>query len=175
MRKVEKEHEKLWSQKSKKRGRGCKITFLSHNSQEKLIKLIGDQITGIIVQKIKDCLAWSLIVDSTRDIAHKEQLNICVRVVSKAGCATEHILACKRASGTTANELFKVIIQAFESKNVSFEKLVAQTYDGASNMSGCYNGLQAIIKEKNRKTCDLCPLLRPLTQFGPKGHGCSRP
>ena len=28
--------------------------------------------------------------------------------------------------------------------------LVAQTYDGASNMSGCYNGLQAIIKEKVR-------------------------
>ena len=26
--------------------------------------------------------------------------------------------------------------------------MVAQTYDGASNMSGCYNGLQAIIKEK---------------------------
>ena len=31
---------------------------------------------------------------------------------------------------------------------MSFDKLVAQTYDGASNMSGCYNGLQAIIKEK---------------------------
>ena len=44
--------------------------------------------------------------------------------------------------------LFAVIIKAFESKDVSFEKLVAQTYDGASNMSGCYNGLQAIIKEK---------------------------
>ena len=44
--------------------------------------------------------------------------------------------------------MLKVIIQAFESKNVSFEKLVAQAYDGASDMSGCYNGLQAIIKEK---------------------------
>ena len=31
---------------------------------------------------------------------------------------------------------------------VTFEKLVAQTYDVASNMSGCNNGLQAIIKEK---------------------------
>ena len=26
-------------------------------------------------------------------------------------------------------------------------KLVAQTYDGVSSMSGCYNGLQAIVKE----------------------------
>jgi hypothetical protein len=31
---------------------------------------------------------------------------------------------------------------------VTFEKVVAQTYDGASNMSGCYNGLQAIIKDE---------------------------
>lgn len=31
---------------------------------------------------------------------------------------------------------------------MTFDKLVAQTYDGASNMSGCYNGLQAIIREK---------------------------
>ena len=31
---------------------------------------------------------------------------------------------------------------------MAFQKLVAQTYDVASNMSGCYNGLQAIIKER---------------------------
>ena len=40
-------------------------------------------------------------------------------------------------------ELYNLI-----SKGLSFDKLVAQTYKGASNMSGCYNGLQAIIKEK---------------------------
>ena len=37
-----------------------------------------------------------------------------------------------------------------KSKGVTFSKLVAQTYDGASNMSGCYNGLQSIIKDKIR-------------------------
>ena len=68
LRKVEKEHEKIQAQKGKKRGRGSKITFLSHNSQEKLINVIGDQITGVIDQKIMDRLAWSLIVDSTPDI-----------------------------------------------------------------------------------------------------------
>ena len=98
--------------------------------------------------EIKSCLAWSLIVDSIPDVTHKEQLSMCVRIVSSDGTTTEHIFACKRARGTTATALFAVIIKAFESKDVSFEKLVAQTYDGASNMSGCYNGLQAIVKEK---------------------------
>ena len=67
--------------------------------------------------------------------------------MSSDGTTTEHIFACKRARGTTATALFAVIIKALEPKDVLFEKLVAKTYDGASNMSGCYNGLQAIIKE----------------------------
>ena len=79
---------------------------------------------------------------------HKEQLSMCDRIVNSDGTTTEHIFASKRARGTTAMALFAVIIKAFDSKDVSFEKLVAQTYDGASNRSGCYNGLQAIIKEK---------------------------
>ena len=45
-------------------------------------------------------------------------------------------------------ELHILISETLISKGVSFDKLVAQTYDGASNMSGCYKGLQAIIKEK---------------------------
>ena len=117
-------------------------------SQNKLMSIVGDQITNIIIEKIKDCNAWSLVVDSTPDVTHTEQLSMCVRIVGKDGLVTEHILACKEASGTTASGFFSVIVKTLESKNVSFEKLVAQTYDGASNMSGFYNGLQAIIKER---------------------------
>ena len=80
---------------------------------------------------------------------------------------TEHILACKEASDTTASGLFSVIVKALKSKNISFEKLVAQTYDGASNMSGFYNGLQAIIKERFGKNilCSLlCSLVKPSSE-----------
>ena len=152
LRKVKEDHEhvKIQSQKAKKKkkGRGSKITFLSNNSQNKLISIIGDQITNIIIEKIKDCNAWPLVVDSTPDVTHREQLSICVRIVGKDGLATEHILACKEESDTAATGSFSVIVKALESKNVSFEKLVGQTYDGASNMSGFYNGLQAIIKKR---------------------------
>ena len=117
-------------------GRGSKITFLSNKTQEKLIRIIGEQITDIITQKIKECQAWSLIVDSTPDIVHKEQLSICVRIVASDGSVTEHLLGCKNTASTTAKSLFEIILKAFESKDVAFQKLVAQTYDGASNMSG---------------------------------------
>ena len=108
--------------------------------------MIGDKIMDEIIQKIKECSAWSLIVDSTPDISHKEQLSICVRVVSSV--VTEHLLFCKRAGSTTASGLFDSIIDAFNTKNASFQNLVAQTYDGASNMSGSSGGLQTIVKDK---------------------------
>ena len=39
----------------------------------------------------------------------------------------------------------------FDTKGVSFNKLVAQTYDGASHMNGCYNGLRALIQNRLNK------------------------
>ena len=53
LRKVKEDHKhvKIQSQKvkKKKKGPGSKITFLSNKSQNKLISIIGDQITNIII------------------------------------------------------------------------------------------------------------------------------
>ena len=130
------------------KGRGSKLTFLSKTSQNAVINIIGEEIASEIVKMIRDCRAWALIADTTPDINKYEQLSICIRVVTRTGQCSEHLLFCKRASGATALEIYNCIAAALTNKGISFEKLVAQTYDGASNMSGCYNGLQAIIKEK---------------------------
>ena len=102
----------------------------------------------MITKQIKECLAWSLIVDTTPDLTHTEQLSICLRIVATDGKITEHLLGCNKAEITTGKSLFEIFVKAFESKGVSLEKLKAQTNVGASNMSGRCNGLQAIIKEK---------------------------
>ena len=122
------------------KGHGSKLTFLSNDTQNNLISIIGKEISS--------CRAWALITDTTPDVSHYEQLSICTRIVNRNGKCSEHLLSCKRAYGTKAMELYNLISETLISKGVSFDKLVAQTYDGASNMSGCYNGLQAIIKEK---------------------------
>ncbi|KAL5469151.1 hypothetical protein EMCRGX_G030359 [Ephydatia muelleri] len=125
-----------------RRGRGSN---LSNDTQNKIVLIISHLITETIVKALQECRAWALIVDTTADIAHQEQLSLCVRIVHSSGCVSEHILACQRALGTTAEDLFSIILTTLNSKDVSFGNLVAQTYDGASNMSGCYNGLQALI------------------------------
>ena len=137
---------------SNKDGKGVKgreswLTFLSNDIQSKIINIIGKEISSVIVQKIQNRKAWALIADTTPDVTHIEQLSICVRLVTQIGECSENILSCQKASGTTAHDLYTAITTVLESQNVTFEKLVAQTYNGASSMSGCYNGLQAIVKE----------------------------
>ena len=128
-------------------GRGATLTFLSNRSQNKLIDIIGNQISQELKRRIDSSLAWSLIADTTPDITHHEQISICVRIVSPDGDVSEHLLLVERAEGVTAEALYTSIVNSFEKRNISLSKLVAQTYDGAANMSGCYRGLQVLIKE----------------------------
>jgi hypothetical protein len=67
--------------------------------------------------------------------------------VSPDGDVSEHLLLVERAEGVTAEALYTSVVNSFEKRNISLSKLVAQTYDGAANMSGCYRGLQVLIKE----------------------------
>ena len=132
----------------KLKGRGSKLTFLSNRTQNKMIDIISSAIKGEISRQVNDSLAWALMADTTPDVSRQEQLSICVRIVHIDGSNSEHMLNCVKANGTKAEELFKVIKDTLDSHDLSFKKLGGQTYDGASNMSGCYNGLQALIKRE---------------------------
>ncbi|KAL5517959.1 hypothetical protein EMCRGX_G003613, partial [Ephydatia muelleri] len=83
---------------------------------------------------------------STYDPPLQEHLE---KIIERHQSASEeHLLACQRAPGTTAEDLYGVIMSVLKLRDVSFDKLIAQAYDGASNMSGCYNGLQSRIQTR---------------------------
>ena len=82
-----------------------------------------------------------------KHIVHHEQVSgMCVRIVHRNGCITENLLACKKASGTTAKNLYDLITTTLKSKDISFHKLIAQAYVGVPNerMLQC---LQALIQK----------------------------
>ena len=116
--------------------------------QNKLVSIISQQITKTIVIAIEQCRAWAIIVDTTPDVTSCEQVSICVRIVHINGTVSEHLLAIQKANSTTAENVFDLLFSTLQSKGASFNKLVAQAYDGASNMSGCYNGLQAVVHRR---------------------------
>ncbi|KAL5505190.1 hypothetical protein EMCRGX_G006585 [Ephydatia muelleri] len=148
LEKIIERHQSASEGSSGQKGRGSVLTFMSYKSPNKLISIINEHITCTIVKAIHNCRAWSLMADTTPDISHHEQVSICVRIVHLNGHVSEHLLACQRAPGTTAEDLYGVIMSVLKLRDVSFDKLIAQAYDGASNMSGCYNGLQSLIQTR---------------------------
>ena len=64
-------HKKVPEQRGGKqgaKGRGSKLMFLSKDSQNKLIRIIGEEITSEVVEKVKTCRSWALIADTTPDV-----------------------------------------------------------------------------------------------------------
>lgn len=133
--------------KARRFGRGSKLTFLSNDMQNKIIDVISKEIAKEIVNLVKDSVAWAVIADTTPDVSKHEQFSLCVRVVTKSGEVSEHLLFCTRTGATTAEALVNKVEEEMTRLDVPFDNVVAQTYDGASNMSGKYNGLQAKFKE----------------------------
>ena len=129
---------------SGQKGRGSVLTFMSYKSQNKLISIINEYITCTIITAIHICRAWSLMADNDRHF----EVSICVRIVNFNGHVSEHRLACQRAPGTTAEDLYGVVMSVLQFRDVSFDRLIAQAYDGAFYMSGCYNGLQSLIQTR---------------------------
>lgn len=112
------------------------LTMMSHS----ILRGIGDCIRALPV------LQFSLIVDGTQDISGIEQESICLRYVDKDLVPQEVFMGLYQTSDTTGKVLANIALDALTRLNLPLTCLRGQTYDGAANMSGKFNGAQAIIK-----------------------------
>lgn len=142
----------IYVDRLKFRGRS-EINFLSWQRQNQLIHSIAISLRTTIQNEIKKSKYFSVSIDTTFDASRREQLAFIIRYV----CYNDHVpvirerlLSLKESSSTTGKHLFSVF-QEICSENALDWKLflVGQSYDGASNMKGEYEGLQALINQEN--------------------------
>jgi hypothetical protein len=89
---------------------------------------------------------FALVVDGTTDITIQEQKSIVVRYVDENLVSNEVFLGCfAQSNGTTGEALTAMIHHVLLRLGLPLANLRGQTYDGASSMSGKYNGTQALI------------------------------
>ena len=81
------------------------------------------------------------------DRSNQELLNIVIRYVSTDGRVHEELIALISVPNTSAFCLYDVIIAKLNDLSLSLNHLIGQCFDGASNMAGQYNGVQARLKE----------------------------
>ena len=90
---------------------------------------------------------FSVMCDEVSDRSNKQYMSIVIRYVSDTAEVVENLVGLVEVLSTTADNLLHSLLLKLKSYNLALDHLVGQCYDGASNMSGCYNGLQARLKE----------------------------
>ncbi|XP_042388004.1 zinc finger MYM-type protein 1-like [Zingiber officinale] len=85
------------------------------------------------------------MVDEARDESKKEQMSIVLRFVDKDGYVQERFFGVVHVKDTIASTLKECIFSVLSRHTLDVQNIRGQGYDGASNMRGEWNGLQALI------------------------------
>ncbi|XP_008551180.1 zinc finger MYM-type protein 1-like [Microplitis demolitor] len=89
-------------------------SYLSKTICEEVIQLLTGKISSIIVQEVKSAKYYAIIVDSTPNISHVDQLSFVLRYVKKYGTPIERFLMFIENSGHKGEDLLVAVLLALE-------------------------------------------------------------
>ncbi|GKA42541.1 zinc finger MYM-type protein 1-like protein [Tanacetum coccineum] len=118
--------------------------YTSPDVQKEILRIIAKSIQHAIRDEIGNA-KFCLIVDESRDESKKEQMAIVVRFVDRKGNIKERFLDLIHVKDTTSLTLMNEILSSLSYHKLDVQNIRGQGYDGASNMRGEWNGLQALI------------------------------
>jgi hypothetical protein len=133
-----------------------RTSYMSSTIITEFVELMAKKVSNTIITDVKNAKYFSIILDSTPDLSHTDQLCFVIRYVSPDCEPVERFLTFLNIHSHNALHIEETVVQFMEDNSLSFEYCRGQGYDNASNMSGKYNGLQAKIKALN-----------PLAEFVP--------
>ncbi|XP_045215568.2 zinc finger MYM-type protein 1-like [Mercenaria mercenaria] len=125
--------------------------YTSPDIQNELLGLCADQVIKRIITRCRSSNYFAIMADEATDCSTKEQLSVCIRFIARnEGKHELHeefigFVTCPSIKGTA---LAQAILQHVQDCGLDILKLRGQCYDGAGNMAGKYNGVQALIRER---------------------------
>ncbi|XP_065650982.1 zinc finger MYM-type protein 1-like [Hydra vulgaris] len=129
------------------KGKG-NVNCLSKTICEELIDIMSQKVLTHIITEIKKAKYWRIIVDSTPDISHVDQLSVIFRYYLN-GHVYERFFCFLQIKNHDGKSLITDILDLLERYDIDITNCRGQAYDNASNMSGKYSGLQARLKERS--------------------------
>ncbi|KAL4290170.1 hypothetical protein GQ457_14G001000 [Hibiscus cannabinus] len=109
------------------------------------VTVLSNKVKNVIREEIGDA-KFCVIVDEARDHAKREQISIVLRYVDKNGYVKERFFGLVHVKDIVASTLKDGICFALSQYNLDVHNIRGHGYDGASNMRGEWNGLQALIR-----------------------------
>ena len=121
--------------------------YTSPDAQKELVKAAANLIRQHIRNELSDRY-FCIVVDEARCSAKKEWMSIVLRFVNDSGAIVERFAGAVHVQDTKSETLFQELLSFLEQFGLDIGKLRGQAFDGASNMRGEFNGLQALIRSK---------------------------
>ncbi|GMI80090.1 hypothetical protein like AT1G19260 [Hibiscus trionum] len=118
--------------------------YVSPKIQKEILCLFRSRIQKHIREEIGE-QKFCVIVDEARDESKREQMAIVLRYVDKEGFIRERFFDLVHVKETTSSALKKEICDVLSHHCLNVKDIRGQGYDGASNMRGEFNGLQALL------------------------------
>ena len=119
-------------------------TYTSPQIQKEILHVISTKVKKAIREEIGDA-RFCILVYEAHDESMKEQMAVVLRYVDINGFVRERFFRIVHVVDTTAVTLKKEIYYLFSNYCLDIQNIRGQGYDGASNMRGEWNGLQALI------------------------------
>ncbi|CAM4308920.1 unnamed protein product [Caretta caretta] len=127
---------------------------------ESHISQISADVASKLQNNLKNSLAFSLVVEKSRDIQDKPQLAIFVRYVSVDVIVKEEMLNSVALKETTCSiDVKNALDKAFTHADIQLDKLVSIAMDGAPVMVG--EKSRPYILEKQSQISGVFPCLLP--------------
>ncbi|XP_035843097.1 zinc finger MYM-type protein 1-like [Helianthus annuus] len=126
--------------------------YLGPRMQNELIHLLSNEVKTKIIKKVKEAKYFSIILDCTPDISHKEQMSIILRCLDISPTSIEvkeYFLEFLIVNDTTGKGLFNSIIEELNRIGLNVDDIRGQGCDNGSNMKGKHKGVQKRLLEVN--------------------------
>lgn len=123
-----------------------KREYISPDIVNELIRMMGQSLLRTLLGEIRSSLWFAILADEATDVSHHEQLSLSIRWVDDGFVVHEDTLGLVQLPNTTAATIFATIKDILIRCSLPLSLCRGQAFDGASNMSGIRNGVQALVK-----------------------------
>ena len=130
-----------------KHNRANRNTFISKTTVSSIIAIISKLMKEEISNSVREAGIYSVQIDFTQDITSTDKCSVILRFVREN--VKERLLAVVHSHWATGADLCNLLKKVLLKQNIDVSKCMSDSTDGASNMSGQYNGFTAFLEKES--------------------------